>query len=51
MNQTQLKTTLVIYLEEIGPKTGGHDIPYQRKRIMDVATNFGAKRVIIDFSI
>ena len=38
----------LIYLEEIGPKTGGHDIPYQRKRIMDVATNFGAKRVIID---
>ena len=38
----------LIYLEEITPKTGGHDIPYQRKRIMDVATNYGAKRVIID---
>ena len=38
----------LIYLEEIGPKTGGHDIPFQRSRIMDVAKNFDAKRVIID---
>ena len=38
----------LIYLEEIGPKTGGHDIPYQRKRIMDVAVSFGAGRVVID---
>jgi hypothetical protein len=38
----------LIYLEEISPKTGGHDIPYQRKRIMDVAVNYGAGRVVID---
>ena len=38
----------LIYLEEINPRTGGHDIPYQRKRIMDVARGFGAGRVIID---
>ena len=38
----------LIYLEEINPSTGGHDIPYQRKRIMDVARSFGAGRVIID---
>ena len=38
----------LIYLEEISPKTGGHDIPYQRKRIMDVATSYGANRVVID---
>ena len=38
----------LIYLEEINPRTGGHDIPYQRKRIMDVARAFGAGRVIID---
>jgi hypothetical protein len=38
----------LIYLEEINPRTGGHDIPYQRKRIMDVARSFGAGRVIID---
>jgi len=38
----------LIYLEEIGPKTGGHDIPFQRRRIMDVAKNYDAKRVIID---
>ena len=38
----------LIYLEEIGPKTGGHDIPFQRSRIMEVAKNFDAKRVIID---
>ena len=41
-------TANLIYLEEIGPKTGGHDIPYQRKRIMDAAHDFGADRVIID---
>ena len=31
----------VLYtLEEINPRTGGHDIPYQRERIIDVATDF-----------
>ena len=38
----------LIYLEEIGPKSGGHDIPYQRERIMSVADDFSAARVIID---
>ena len=38
----------LLYLEEIGPKSGGHDIPYQRERIMSVADNFNAARVIID---
>jgi len=38
----------LLYLEEIGPKSGGHDIPYQRQRIMSVASNFNAARVIID---
>ena len=38
----------LVYLEEINPKTGGHDIPYQRKRIMDVARGFDAARLIID---
>ena len=41
-------TANLIYLEEIGPKSGGHDIPFQRKRIMDAAHDFGADRVIID---
>ena len=26
----------LVYLEEINARTGGHDIPYQRQRIMDV---------------
>jgi hypothetical protein len=38
----------LLYLEEIGPKSGGHDIPYQRQRIMEVADIFTAARVIID---
>jgi len=38
----------LIYIEEISAKTGGHDIPYQRKRIMDIARGFGVGRVIID---
>tara|TARA_R100001244_G_scaffold94243_1_gene70791 strand:+ start:581 stop:2113 length:1533 start_codon:yes stop_codon:yes gene_type:complete len=38
----------LIYIEEINPRTGGHDIPYQRQRIMDVAYGLGADRVIID---
>jgi len=41
-------TANLIYMEEIGPKTGGHDIPYQRSRIMAVANDYGADRVIID---
>jgi hypothetical protein len=38
----------LVYIEEITPRTGGHDIPYQRKRIMDIARTFAAGRVIID---
>ena len=38
----------LIYVEEINPKSGGHDIPYQRERIMDVAANLGASRLIVD---
>jgi hypothetical protein len=38
----------LISLEEINPRTGGHDIPYQRRRIIDTARDFGAERVIID---
>jgi hypothetical protein len=38
----------LIYLEEIGPKTGGHDIPYQRKRIMAISKDYGADKLIID---
>ena len=38
----------LIYVEEINPRTGGHDIPYQRKRIMDVALGLGATRLIVD---
>ena len=38
----------LIYIEEIGPKTGGHDIPYQRERIIDVAKTFNANRLIVD---
>jgi len=38
----------LISLEEINPRTGGHDIPYQRRRIVDTARDFGAERVIID---
>ena len=36
------------YLEEINPRSGGHDIPYQRKRIMDIATKMRADKLIID---
>ena len=35
-------------MEEINPKTGGHDIPYQRERIMDVCNSLGAARLIVD---
>ena len=38
----------LIYVEEISPKTGGHDIPYQRERIIDVAKSFNADRLIVD---
>ena len=38
----------LIYIEEINARTGGHDIPYQRQRIMDVARALGADKVIID---
>ena len=38
----------LIYIEEISARTGGHDIPYQRQRIMDIARSFGVGRVIID---
>ena len=38
----------LIYLEEISPKTGGHDIPYQREGIMVIGRGFGADRLIID---
>ena len=40
--------TRLIYIEEINPRTGGHDIPYQRQRIMDIARGFSAGKVIID---
>ena len=38
----------LIYMEEINPRTGGHDIPYQRERIMVVANELGATRLIVD---
>jgi len=38
----------LIYIEEINARTGGHDIPYQRRRIMEVANLLQAERVIID---
>jgi len=38
----------LIYIEEINARTGGHDIPYQRKRIMDVTKQLGANRLIVD---
>ena len=38
----------LIYVEEINARTGGHDIPYQRQRIMDVTNKLGASRLIVD---
>ena len=38
----------LIYMEEINPRTGGHDIPYQRQRIIDVANILGAEKLIVD---
>ena len=35
-------------MEEISPKTGGHDIPYQRERIVNIAHSYGASKLIID---
>ena len=38
----------LIYIEEINARTGGHDIPFQRRRIMDITTQLGANRLIVD---
>ena len=38
----------LIYVEEINPRSGGHDIPYQRKRIIEVCNILGAGRLIVD---
>jgi len=38
----------LVYVEEINARSGGHDIPYQRKRIMDVTTQLRADRLIVD---
>ena len=38
----------LIYVEEINPRSGGHDIPYQRQRIIDVCNRLHAKRLIVD---
>ena len=38
----------LVYVEEINARTGGHDIPYQRQRIMDVTNQLGANRLIVD---
>jgi hypothetical protein len=38
----------LVYIEEINARTGGHDIPYQRRRIMDVVERLGATRLIVD---
>ena len=38
----------LINIEEISPKSGGHDIPYQRSRILANCRDFGASRLIID---
>jgi hypothetical protein len=38
----------LVYIEEINARTGGHDIPYQRQRIMDVTNQLGAARLIVD---
>jgi len=38
----------LVYIEEINARTGGHDIPYQRQRIMDITTQLGATRLIVD---
>ena len=38
----------LIYIEEISPRSGGHDIPYQRKRIIDVCNLLRADKLIVD---
>jgi len=38
----------LIYIEEINPRTGGHDIPYQRKRIITVCNLLRADKLIVD---
>ncbi len=38
----------LVNIEEISPKSGGHDIPYQRSRILANCRDFGASRLIID---
>ena len=38
----------LVYVEEINPRTGGHDIPYQRRRIIDVCNMLGANKLIVD---
>ncbi len=38
----------LVYIEEINARSGGHDIPYQRKRIMDITTQLRASRLIVD---
>jgi len=38
----------LVNIEEINPKSGGHDIPYQRSRILANCRDFGASRLIID---
>ena len=38
----------LIYIEEINPRSGGHDIPFQRQRIIDVANALGADKLIVD---
>ena len=38
----------LIYIEEINPRSGGHDIPYQRQRIIDVSNALGADKLIVD---
>jgi len=38
----------LVYIEEISPKSGGHDIPYQRKRIINVCRVLRADKLIVD---
>ena len=38
----------LVYIEEINPRSGGHDIPYQRRRIIDVCTMLRADKLIVD---
>ena len=38
----------LVYIEEINPRSGGHDIPYQRRRIIDVCHMLRADKLIVD---